>query len=96
MLYVTLLMSPFNTYSYSSDIWRSLLQVMGFQRDGTVFDDEVLAATKIARNKKGNLYMACLAEIVYMIWSQRNVVIFRGKCLPRVNVIKEILYRVAC
>lgn len=42
------------------------------------------------------LYTTCFTKIVYAIWKKRNNKIFNGRTVASSQVVKDVLFQVAC
>ncbi|XP_057246782.1 uncharacterized protein LOC130589526 [Beta vulgaris subsp. vulgaris] len=82
---------------YFASIWRRVCQIIGASSSGSTFDQECVIAIAKARGstRKAKIYTMCFSETIYAVWGQKKK-IFNGKCLDCSQVVKEIIFRVAC
>lgn len=84
--------------SYSASIWSRVCQIIKIACSGDIFDHEYTKAIAKARGKsrQARLYTMCFTETIYAVWAQRNNKIFNGKCVECRQVVKDIIFKVAC
>ncbi|XP_021865559.1 uncharacterized protein [Spinacia oleracea] len=84
--------------SFSSDIWKKILGVLGIRRSSFGFSQElsIVAYQSRKTGATATLYAMCFAEAVYAIWLHRNLLIFSKTSKTPIQLVKEILFKVSC
>ncbi|XP_048503044.1 uncharacterized protein LOC125498803 [Beta vulgaris subsp. vulgaris] len=84
--------------AYAASIWRRVCLIICVTSSGSTFDQECAIAIAKARGstRQAKIYTMCFSETIYAVWGQRNNKIFNGKCLDCSQVVKVIIFRVAC
>ncbi|XP_021759142.1 uncharacterized protein LOC110724052 [Chenopodium quinoa] len=84
--------------SYSNVIWSSMLQILGFTRPVLSFADELHWIAKCCRktDARSRLIVMYFSETVYNVWLQSNALMFTGNCKSVSDLIREIIFLVAC
>ncbi|XP_048491471.1 uncharacterized protein LOC125492792 [Beta vulgaris subsp. vulgaris] len=83
---------------YAADIWAQVCQKS--HTPSTIGDfarQKRVAITKAhGRSRSARIYIKCITETLYAVWKQRNNKIFTGSCVPVQQVVKDVLFNVAC
>ncbi|OIT36921.1 hypothetical protein A4A49_63652, partial [Nicotiana attenuata] len=78
--------------SYTSSIWKRLLNWMGIQRQIQTWEEELQWVTYQARKKKGigNIISAVFGMLLHSIWRDRNAIRFQSGCTSAEQICREI------
>ncbi|XP_019257697.1 PREDICTED: uncharacterized protein LOC109235907 [Nicotiana attenuata] len=78
--------------SYTSSIWKRLLNWMGIQRQIQTWEEELQWVTYQARKKKGigNIISAVFGMLLHNIWRDRNAIRFQSGCTLVEQICREI------
>ncbi|XP_010665723.1 uncharacterized protein LOC104882982 [Beta vulgaris subsp. vulgaris] len=84
--------------SYDAAIWRSVYHIIHITSQGNTFEQECSKAIAKARGstRVARIYITSFTETVYALWKQRNHKIFNGRCANSNQVVKEVIFKVAC
>ncbi|XP_056695103.1 uncharacterized protein [Spinacia oleracea] len=84
--------------SYARQVWQKFLQILIINRSSQAFDQELQFAMRMSKKctAVSKLLLAGFAEAVYCLWIQRNQRVFAGHVQSAEQIVKEIVFKVAC
>ncbi|OIT25661.1 hypothetical protein A4A49_63704, partial [Nicotiana attenuata] len=78
--------------SYTSDVWKRLLNWMGIQRQIQTWEEELQWVTYHARKKKGigNIIVAVFGMLLHSLWRDRNSIRLQNGSTSAEQICREI------